>query len=132
MGPKKRICIYGHDTFIVGRNSTGHCKTCQANAQSPRNWAYQSILNSDGTRFTTLDFDRAYQMQKGCCALCDKHQTELKCRLAADHDHETRFFRGLVCQQPCNSRIIDVVEKYPDLVEKAKDYIKRGNVSSLL
>ena len=28
MGQKHQVCVHGHDTSIVGRNTQGHCKEC--------------------------------------------------------------------------------------------------------
>lgn len=69
-----------------------------------RNWVRDGILNSDGSRFTTTDFDRAYQIQGGSCKICNKHQSELRHTLAADHDHATGLFRGLLCPG-CNTKL---------------------------
>jgi len=45
-----------------------------------------------------------FNEQKGCCAICSKHQTTLKRSLAVDHCHATGKVRGLLCQK-CNSLI---------------------------
>lgn len=50
----------------------------------------------------TLDeFDRILTKQKECCAICGKHQSKFKKRLAVDHNHETGKIRGLLCSR-CN------------------------------
>lgn len=46
-------------------------------------------------------YDRLYRQQKGCCAICGVHQSELKKRLSIDHDHKTKTIRGLLCGN-CN------------------------------
>lgn len=67
------------------------------------NWKVFGIINADGTPFTEIDYDRAYQVQQGRCKLktCNKHQSELKRALVVDHDHQTGIFRGLLCDG-CN------------------------------
>ena len=62
-------------------------------------WAKRGILNADGTSFTLKDYARHFELQNGRCKLatCNKHQSELEKALAVDHDHETGFFRGLLC-----------------------------------
>jgi uncharacterized protein YlaI len=39
--------------------------------------------------------------QKGCCAICGKHQTILNKTLNVDHCHKTGKIRGLLCTN-CN------------------------------
>ena len=39
--------------------------------------------------------------QEGKCAICGRHQSDFKRRLAVDHDHNTGKVRGLLCQR-CN------------------------------
>lgn len=67
-----------------------------------QNW--KMILNSAGLRFTSLDYDVAYQRQSGCCKICKRHSTLFRSRLAVDHDHLTKIFRGLLCLS-CNTRL---------------------------
>jgi hypothetical protein len=45
-----------------------------------------------------------YTKQNGCCAICGKHQTELKKTLGVDHNHTTGKNRGLLCFN-CNITI---------------------------
>ncbi len=51
---------------------------------------------------TAEDYDRMYNEQQGRCAICGKHQSELKRKLHVDHNHITGKVRGLLCM-PCNS-----------------------------
>lgn len=48
------------------------------------------------------DYDELYDQQQGCCAICGKHQSELKKVLFVDHDHKTKAIRGLLCYK-CNT-----------------------------
>ena len=48
------------------------------------------------------DYNDLYDQQKGCCAICGKHQLELSKILFVDHDHKTKAVRGLLCFS-CNS-----------------------------
>lgn len=47
------------------------------------------------------DYNRIFDAQNGCCAICGRHQSELDKRLSVDHDHETGEVRGLLCHG-CN------------------------------
>lgn len=53
------------------------------------------------------EYNRLFQQQNGCCAICGKHQSELKRKLDVDHDHRTNKIRGLVCNY-CNK----IIEQY--------------------
>ena len=50
---------------------------------------------------TQEDFNTLFIKQKGCCAICGKHETDNKQRLAIDHCHNTGKIRGLLCIK-CN------------------------------
>jgi hypothetical protein len=46
-------------------------------------------------------YNKLFQVQSGCCAICKRHQSEFKKALCVDHDHKTGKIRGLLCQK-CN------------------------------
>lgn len=50
---------------------------------------------------TIKAFNELFQRQQGRCAICEKHQSELKKPLAVDHNHKTGEIRGLLCTK-CN------------------------------
>jgi hypothetical protein len=52
-------------------------------------------------KITIKDYDLMYEKQEGKCAICKKHQTQLKEILNVDHDHKTGDVRGLLCNR-CN------------------------------
>lgn len=55
------------------------------------------------------EYNRLFQIQGGMCAICKKHQSELKMALGVDHNHSCcpgsrscgKCVRGLLCQN-CN------------------------------
>ena len=72
----------------------------------------------------TLDeYNEMFNQQKGCCAICGVHQSELNRVLNVDHDHETGEIRDLLCTK-CNAGL-GQYDDNPELVEKALEYIKR-------
>lgn len=77
-------------------------------------WKQQGIL-INGSEFTVVDYDRAYQIQQGRCAGCKKHQAELGKNLVPDHSHPTGEFRFLLCYK-CNS-VLGYVSDSPELLE---------------
>ena len=88
-------------------------------------WRSYGILNADGTTFTSINYDRAYQVQSGRCLGCDRHQTEFKDRLSADHDHVTKIFRGLLCQG-CNLICGNAYDN-PNTLERLSEYLRGDN-----
>lgn len=67
------------------------------------------------------EYNKLFERQKGCCSICDKHQTNFKYSLCVDHDHNTKKIRGLLCK-PCNSAI-GMLEDDLNLLENAKSYL---------
>ena len=70
---------------------------------------------------TLSEYNRMFIAQKGCCALCDRHQSAVTNRLAIDHDHKTGVVRGLLCTS-CNL-LLGWLEK----IERIK-FIPRANI----
>lgn len=72
---------------------------------------------------TPEQYDDMLAAQNGCCAICDRHETEFPVRLAVDHDHISGEIRGLLCRY-CNHR---VVGRHRDsaLLRKVADYVER-------
>jgi DNA-directed RNA polymerase subunit RPC12/RpoP len=71
---------------------------------------------------TKEQYNELFEKQKGCCALCGKHQSELKMRLAVDHCHQTSEIRSLLCSY-CNLRVIGRLRK--DTIQRIYDYLNR-------
>ena len=69
---------------------------------------------------TLEDYNRMFAEQNGCCAMCGRHQSEFKRRLAVDHDHKTSKVRGLLCTG-CNVKLGVLEDR--DLVELSKVYL---------
>lgn len=67
-------------------------------------------------------YNQMFEQQNGCCAICGKHQSELKIALAVDHDHKTGKIRGLLCRQ-CNLLIGNSNESV-DVLKKATTYLE--------
>lgn len=60
-------------------------------------------------KWTSKPFEKEriefFKKQKGCCAICGKHQREFKRRLSLDHSHKSGQLRGLLCYR-CNKFIV--------------------------
>lgn len=53
---------------------------------------------------TVEDYNKMFDKQNGCCAICGKHQSEFKIAFAVDHNHKTGKVRGLLCSR-CNTML---------------------------
>lgn len=50
---------------------------------------------------TLEEYNRMFNEQQGCCAICNTHQSDLTKALSVDHNHDTGEVRGLLCNR-CN------------------------------
>ena len=120
IGKRKDTCHKGHSRLAANGSSQKEagiaCRTCYRENV----WARQGILNELAQPFTVNDFNRHFQIQGGQCKICRRHQTEFKNALAADHDHSTGIFRGLLCPT-CN---LNVNHLTPDQIKAIATYLK--------
>lgn len=89
----------------------------------PDKWELQKQNQRLKRRYgITLDtYNQFLINQKGLCAICGKHQIEIKRRLDVDHCHTTGKIRGLLCTN-CNRGIGYFYENL-ELLDRAKEYI---------
>jgi len=66
-----------------------------------------------------------FESQSGCCAICKRHQSHFKKRLALDHNHKTGAIRELLCK-PCNTSLGNVEEDINRILAMIK-YLKKHN-----
>lgn len=74
------------------------------------------------------DYNKLFSIQNGRCAICRKHQSELKRGLDIDHDHKTGKVRGLLCNY-CNKivgRYINDSTHYKNqaIINGIKEYLR--------
>jgi hypothetical protein len=132
-----RFCRQGHDKDSVGRGPQGRCRKCDSirasawnkahpKIMTPRRrnsaWKKMGMVNANGTSFTSIDYDRQYQIQQGKCLGCDIHQLALSGRLHADHDHVTGVFRFLLCMN-CN-RALGHAQDNPTILRRLADLLE--------
>lgn len=68
------------------------------------------------------DYNTWFSLQKGSCAICKKHQSELKKPLYVDHCHATQEVRGLLCQH-CNS-LLGFAKDNKEVLQRAISYLE--------
>lgn len=76
--------------------------------------------------FTVVRYNEMFLEQKGCCAICGRHQSEFKKALAVDHDHLTGEIRSLLCN-PCNL-IIGQLEIQSEIRVKCGKYLSNWSI----
>lgn len=69
--------------------------------EHPERWRAYELKKK--YNITDDDYNYAFQLQKGLCAICGKPHSKGK-RLDVDHNHETTMFRGLLCRS-CNGKL---------------------------
>lgn len=67
------------------------------------------------------DYNGMFEKQKGCCAICERHQMNFKRPLYVDHCHKTNQVRQLLCPT-CNT-FLGAVKDSPRLIKKALEYV---------
>jgi hypothetical protein len=70
--------------------------------RNPDKARWASIKHRHG--LTKEEWQMMFDKQLGCCAICGKHQSEVKRRLVVDHCHKTGKIRKLLCDL-CNTRL---------------------------
>lgn len=125
---RKRICVKGHDTNIVGRDkAANNCKECRRQAskasyhkfnEKRRDYRLQATFG-----ISLAEYNAMFAAQNGLCAGCHKHQTQFKTRLAVDHDHKTSKVRGLLCGR-CNW-ILGQVDDSQITLQSLMEYLGR-------
>lgn len=106
------------------------CKDCHNTWQSE--WRKENPIKTKQYRRTSnlrhfygmsnKEYNLKYEQQGGCCAICDKHQSELSLALAVDHDHRDGTIRDLLCSN-CNLGIGNFQDN-PDLMMRAIKYLE--------
>ena len=71
------------------------------------------------------EYNQRFKTQKGCCAICERHQSEFNRALGVDHNHEAGQIRGLLCTT-CNAAL-GFFQESPAILIKAIQYLKKHN-----
>lgn len=114
---KNRLTILAKQKEIVQNNPDIHLRKSMAGIRQDTNFCY--------TVDQLCDFyNKQFSLQKGCCAICGRHETEFKTRLCIDHDHTTNKLRGLLCSN-CNF-VIGHLQDDAELCLKAYNYLRKN------
>jgi len=104
---------------IRERQKTPHAKKQQRGGRLKKFWPgsnWQESLNN---------YDQLFAKQDGRCAICNKHQSELKKLLEVDHCHKTGKVRGLLCD--LHNKALGLLQDQPLLLDNAKNYLIKNS-----
>ena len=93
------------------------------NATHKKETKNRNLRNTYG--ITIEQYEEMFNVQKGNCAICGKHQNEIKQPLNVDHDHKTNEIRGLLCNS-CNKLLGDSNDN-SDTLLNAIQYLNKHN-----
>lgn len=105
--------VFSVDDLVLGKSS--HCRRCYRNR-----W----LMAKYG--ITIEDYERMFEEQNGLCAICSTCDPGGNGEhFAVDHCHKTDRVRGLLCE-PCNRRLLPLVDDDPTILRRAADYLERA------
>lgn len=99
------------------------CRDCHDNyrqtarLRDPEGFSKRARARGHG--MTAAQLDAMYLVQKGRCAICERHYSLRK--LHIDHNHKTGSVRGLLCQG-CNHGIGNFMDS-PEMLSSAIKYL---------
>lgn len=113
-----------------GKYYSSYCRTCEVEKAKKKNKKNSKKCTFEQSRRNTLrskfnlsieDYNKLFELQGGKCAICRKHQSELRKSLSVDHCHNTMKIRGLLCNN-CNAGI-GLLQDNKEVIEAALWYL---------
>lgn len=111
----QKIKDYGKEYNIIN-------KEVRKQKRDTKKVVHREYLLIQKYNITLEQYNELFIKQKGCCAICEKHQTELTQTLNVDHDHMTGKIRGLLCMK-CNRHLGGFNDDIKLLI-RATEYLK--------
>ncbi|GAG68680.1 unnamed protein product [marine sediment metagenome] len=106
------------------------CKRCKRKYEQSKHARFLDWKRSIEHRYglKIIGYNKLFNTQNGCCAVCGRHQSELKRRLDVDHNHQTDKIRGLLCNY-CNKIVERHINsplhfKNPAIINKLNEYLE--------
>jgi len=116
---KKRREIPEIKQAVKERSKTAKYKRISRGQQLKKFWP-----NCNGEQ-ALANFDQLFAQQNGCCAICNRHQSEFEKSLEVDHCHKTGKVRGLLCH--FHNKAIGLFQDNLILLDNAKDYLIKNS-----
>lgn len=103
----------------------GYYKFKKENPEKYKIKVRESAWKEQGIDCNNMLYNEMFINQSGYCAVCRRHQSDLKRRLDVDHNHFTNNVRGLLCSS-CNAAIGSLgADSGVELLQKAIEYIRK-------
>lgn len=99
----RQYCKSGHDTFVCGRDSQGHCKDCRAGRSQTLKPTldFKGLYNKEHHPFSFDDYVQLYMDQGKKCRICDTEGKHYPDGLQPDSNKQNEVV-SLLCP-PCSS-----------------------------
>lgn len=130
---KQILCITDfHPRAECRKGIAAICKKCHNNyrtirkIKNPRKFIEYEFQRGLRRNYgiTRKEYYSIYKKQNGCCAICRKHKSKQKRRLAVDHIHDKdKKIRGLLCDN-CNPAL-GYLKDNPLFFKQAMTYLKK-------
>ncbi len=121
---KKKYYLKNRDKILTDKKYSSKNKQYRREYYLKNKSKSQELHLKNTYNLTIDDYNKIFDEQKGCCKICEKHQSEFKAKLAVDHCHQTGKIRGLLCNN-CN-RGLGHLKDSVLLLKKAIKYIKNN------
>lgn len=72
-------------------------------------------------------WNRMFENQNGCCAICGMHQKDVYTTFCTDHNHTTKEVRGLLCLN-CNSGLGQLCDN-SEILQNAIEYLNKRKLN---
>jgi len=97
----------------------------KAKLKDPEKFKIKSRNSWYKTRFglSIEDFNKLFEEQNGCCAICGRHQSEVTKTFHVDHNHTTNKIRELLC--PTCNQGLGFFKENIQYLENAIKYIQK-------
>ena len=100
----------------------GRGKVCSNECRKDR--VRENSWRNSGIDMDIKRYNEMFIEQKGCCAICGRHQSEDSITFHVDHDHDTVEVRGLLCKN-CNNAI-GLLRDDVSVLKAAIEYLNKG------
>ncbi len=122
-----KVCHNEKNNILRAANRGKYRKANLAYARSDRGKTLQRANNLRRKFWPHLtneqavaEYDRLLAVQKNCCAICRKHQSQITKNFDVDHCHKTGKVRGLLCHK-CNYAFVK--DHSLESLQKLVDYL---------
>jgi hypothetical protein len=110
-------------------NRHPYCRECESEIERNRHTLETRRTKALKQKYgiTTKEWDKLFDRQEKCCAICKSPEPKYIKGWCTDHDHSTMIVRSILCY-PCNI-VIGCIERHDIPIEALDAYLKKGKVN---